>query len=182
MVQRNELPELAAALTRVIDKSPQLQRRIANMAVARIGARSVKDFMQQGPRARRPGEKGPLIMQSQRLARAVMGGRGSRKRISATNNLVRLIWEIFVPYAAIHEYGGTTRLPITAQMRRFFWAQWYETGDDKWKAMALSKKAAFSINMPPRPYLSPAVDAELPDVQTRAAELAVQFVDAVLRS
>ena len=55
-------------------------------------------------------------------------------------------------YAAVHEYGGS--FPVTDKQRGFFWAKHMETGDDMWKALALST----TYTIPPRPYLRPAID------------------------
>lgn len=46
-------------------------------------------------------------------------------------------------YAEIHNNGGV--IPITKKSRKFFWAMFKETGETKWKAMALTKKQAFKI-------------------------------------
>jgi phage gpG-like protein len=58
-----------------------------------------------------------------------------------------------VPYAAVHEYGGT--FTITDRQRRFFWAKWRETGDEMWKALALS----ITYTIPARPYVRTAIDS-----------------------
>jgi phage gpG-like protein len=62
------------------------------------------------------------------------------------------------PYAAIHQFGGTIRptIPITSKMRKFFWARYYETGQENWKAMALTKKTEMKpvIRIPARPYVT----------------------------
>jgi len=55
-------------------------------------------------------------------------------------------------YGAVHEFGYTG--VITDKQRRFFWAKWYETQDDMWKALALSH----TYTIPARPYLRPASD------------------------
>ena len=57
-----------------------------------------------------------------------------------------------VPYAAVHEYGGTFK--ITDRQRGFFWARFMATGESMWRALALSE----TYTIPPRPYLRPAVD------------------------
>ena len=150
------------------------------MAVARIGGRAVADYMQDGPRPRKPGEKGPLIKQSQDLMRAVLGGAGSKFDLQVRRNVTKLMWQIFIPYAAIHEYGGKINLTITAQMRSFFWAMWYDTKDDKWKAMALTKKTSFQITMPKRAYIEPSIKLELTFVQQKAAEIMFTFIDSIL--
>jgi len=55
-------------------------------------------------------------------------------------------------YGAVHEFGYTGT--ITAKQRKFFWAKYIETGDNMWKALALST----SYTIPARPYVRPAVD------------------------
>lgn len=63
-------------------------------------------------------------------------------------------------YAAAHEYGATIIVPVTAKSRRFFWAMYFETNDGKWKAMALSKKTSFIVEIKARPYVRPALKQE----------------------
>jgi hypothetical protein len=77
-------------------------------------------------------------------------------------------------YAAVQEYGGT--FVITPRQRAFFWAKWYETRDDMWKALALS--ATYTI--PPRPYFRPAIDAKSDEaVQIASDKLADLIAQAV---
>ncbi len=76
-----------------------------------------------------------------------------------------------VPYAAIHEYGGTIRQIPTPKQRSFFWAMAYATGyssedgasDNKFAAMALSKN--LTINIKARPSLTPAAEESLLAIQ-----------------
>ncbi|GAB1370257.1 hypothetical protein MASR1M45_03170 [Candidatus Kapaibacterium sp.] len=62
------------------------------------------------------------------------------------------------PYAAIHQYGGilTPTIPITSNMRKFFWAKYYNSGLVNWKAMALTKKKELKpvIQIPARPFIT----------------------------
>ena len=62
------------------------------------------------------------------------------------------------PYAAIHQFGGTLKptIPISLKMRKFFWAKYYETRQENWKAFALTKKIEmkFVIQIPARPYIT----------------------------
>ena len=77
-----------------------------------------------------------------------------------------------VPYAAIHQTGG--QIPITDNMRKFFWAQYYQQAPSAsrkrgkrtatanqeanfWKAMALKRSP---INIPKREFM-----AVTPDLQ-----------------
>lgn len=65
-----------------------------------------------------------------------------------------------VPYASIHNRGGTTNPTVTPKMRRFAWAQHYrEAGDDKkkdtfWKRLALTKKTKLTVRIPKRQFIS----------------------------
>jgi hypothetical protein len=169
-------------LLRILKKRKTLRSRIAKMAVTRFGARAVQDFMILGGKEDDPGPVNAerLTVRSQTLSRAVLGGPGSRFRTRVTERALKLIWTIFVPYAAIHEFGGTIKVVVTAKMRSFFWAMWFETKDDKWKAMALTKKTEFKIEMRKRPYANPAVTVELPAVQQRAAEIMIQFIEDII--
>jgi len=77
-------------------------------------------------------------------------------------------------YAKVHEYGGT--FTITAQQRRFFWAKWYETNDEMWKALALSTR----YTIPPRPYVRPAIDTKREEaIEVAAEDLADRIAAAV---
>lgn len=57
-----------------------------------------------------------------------------------------------VPYGAAHEFGVTVM--ITPKQRRFFWAMYSLTGNDMWKALALS----ITYTIRAKPYLRPAID------------------------
>jgi phage gpG-like protein len=71
-------------------------------------------------------------------------------RISTYNStLGRVVAGSGVAYAKIHNEGG--EITITAKMRRFFWAQYKETGVDYFKNMAL--RTGDKIVMPKRQYM-----------------------------
>jgi len=76
-----------------------------------------------------------------------------------------------MPYAAIHEYGGTTHPRVTAKMRAWAWAMFKETEDSMYKGIALTKKSKLDITIPPRPYLRPAIDDEIPKFHERLGDL-----------
>lgn len=71
-----------------------------------------------------------------------------------------------IPYAEIQNFGG--QIPITPQMRRFFWAMYYQAGGGK--KGALSETAQFYFNMaitkehfitiPARPFIGDSVTLE----------------------
>lgn len=81
-----------------------------------------------------------------------------------------------MPYAAIHEYGGVIDVPVTEKSRGFFFWKHRITGDEKWLAMALSKKDIFKVHIPARPYLRPAIDENHDD----AVELAAREMRRIL--
>lgn len=65
-------------------------------------------------------------------------------QVSAGDNL---------PYAEIHNNGGTIMVNVTAKSRRFFWYMYKKTEDEKWKWMALTKKSRLSIRIPQRQFI-----------------------------
>lgn len=58
-----------------------------------------------------------------------------------------------VPYARAHNEGAATTLKRTPRMRKFFWAMFYKTKDERWKWMALSKKTTLTIKVPKRQFM-----------------------------
>jgi hypothetical protein len=90
-------------------------------------------------------------------------------------NQYRVDVRVGVEYGAAHEYGLENQR-ITDRQRRFFWAKWAETGDEMWKALALSE----TYTIPARPYLRPAVDTAKRDAWLQAASsLGGKFARAV---
>lgn len=61
------------------------------------------------------------------------------------------------PYAAIHNEGG--EIKVTAKMKRFFWAKYYESKNEFWRAMALMKVGK-TIKIPKRQFLGMAPEVE----------------------
>jgi phage gpG-like protein len=58
-----------------------------------------------------------------------------------------------LPYSAIHQFGGMPKPRVSQRSRKYFWAMFFETGNEKWKWMALSRKTQFAVNIPARPYM-----------------------------
>jgi hypothetical protein len=71
---------------------------------------------------------------------------GSVKPIKV--NQFRVDVKVDADHGAAHEYGLENQ-HITDRQRRFFWAKWAETGDEMWRALALST----TYTIPARPYL-----------------------------
>ena len=88
--------------------------------------------------------RGSLLLQSGKLRRSI--------RAQVTSNSVS--WSSSEPYAAIHNEGGT--ITITAKMKRYFWAKFYElagkvrhkkNGSTSRSSVKLSKQAEFYRNL-----------------------------------
>ena len=90
-------------------------------------------------------------------------------------NQFRVDVVVFAVYAAVHEYGGT--FVITDRQRGFFWAMWYATGNDMWKALALS----YDYTIPARPYLRPALDQEIENAVEVASEHIYDILDDAVK-
>ncbi|WP_454978121.1 phage virion morphogenesis protein [Capnocytophaga ochracea] len=58
-----------------------------------------------------------------------------------------------LPYAAIHNEGGTITVKVTEKMRKYFWAMYYKTQNNSYKAMALTKKTSLTIHIPKRQFI-----------------------------
>jgi len=71
---------------------------------------------------------------------------------------------VFAPHGAVHEFGGT--FEVTDKQRAFFWHMFRKEGDEKWKALALSK----TYTIPARPYLMPAIDQEIGNAMSVTAD------------
>ena len=56
-------------------------------------------------------------------------------------------------YAAIHNEGGTITVRVTEKMRKYFWAMYYKTQNNSYKAMALTKKTSLTIHIPKRQFI-----------------------------
>ena len=159
-----------------------------------IAEKATQDHMRKagGPSRRSAGDKGPLRIVRSRLARSLTGARYNGKDESINkvqivrDGLVRLVKGSKVPYAAIHEHGGDIdhEVPVTDKMRSFFWFKHYQTGRDKWKGMALTKKDRFKIEgqIPARPYLEPALTDALPELQEMGEEDLKKFFDNALEA
>ena len=65
------------------------------------------------------------------------------------SNIVIGTSNVTAAYAGIHNDGG--KIDITPQMRRFFWAKFYDTKDEFWRNMALTR--GNTITIPQREYI-----------------------------
>jgi phage gpG-like protein len=114
---------------------------------------------------------GPLLSRQARLMGAT--------RFEPGANQVTIIND--TPYARIHNEGGdiSQNITITAKMRKFAWAKFFEAGGKKkekgkeepeqpeaakiWRALALTKKTSISrtIHIPRRQFMGKAIEVVL---------------------
>jgi hypothetical protein len=194
-----------------LDKAParfenEVLDEIAGFISDTFGRIATQRYMQEGPttfsnkKPRRPPTKpGPLRKVSQRLARAVRGQFSDGSRESTTQISVGshgLVWTriIAVPYARIHEKGGTIRVPTTPKMESFFWHKYFETANvdrqhkldvargNKWRRLAIAAKSTshFNIDIPARPYAGPALQDTRDLLMKEGQKILNEFVNDVL--
>lgn len=74
----------------------------------------------------------------------------------------KVVVENNLPYASIHNWGGTINPTVTPKMRKFAWAKFYANGGKDnpkapdaqfWKGLALTKKQRLTIHMPQRQFI-----------------------------
>lgn len=73
-----------------------------------------------------------------------------RRSITSHTTADSVVWQTALPYAALHNYGGT--ITVTGKMKRFFWYKHRATRNDAWKHMALMRVGS-KINIPQRQFL-----------------------------
>jgi len=160
---------------------------------------STQQYMQSGPTTfeerpppRPAGLSGPLRKVSLRLSRAVQGdftyngsggSRESTTELKVTPEGLKWSRKIDVPYARIHEKGGRFTVPVTSggsgTTEAAMWALYYRTGEERYKSFALAtkKRDRFTIVIPARPYLEPALRDTLPIVVKEAERRLSQFLE-----
>lgn len=89
--------------------------------------------------------EGSMLLRTGALRRSL------RSRIDGT----KLIYTSSLKYAGLQNYGGTVRQNFvpTPKMRRWAWAQFRETKDEKYRRMALAKRIRRTFTVPARPFV-----------------------------
>ena len=97
-----------------------------------------------------------------------------RRSIKSRNNAKSITWYTSVKYAYIHNNGGQVEQHFkpSDKMRRWAWAMFHRTKNEKYKRMALAKKINRSFRIPARPFLGyhPCMDKMVEDVAREAVE------------
>ncbi len=85
-----------------------------------------------------------------------------------------------VPYAAVHNEGGTFKKTITPQMRKWAFAMFKTTKNAIYKGIALSKKDHLTITIPKRQFIGdhPKVDEAIEQVVEANVK---EYFDALMR-
>ena len=84
-------------------------------------------------------------------------------------------WGRGIPYAFIHNFGGTTHPKVTLKSKKFFWAMYFETGEEFWKWMALKKVGeVLNIEIPARVFMM-FQDSDIEHITGLFANYAVEF-------
>lgn len=80
-----------------------------------------------------------------------------RKSITSKTANGKIAFSSSVRYARIHNEGGqvTSTSTVTPKMRRWAWARWYATKDDKYRGLAMTRKKVIkrSFVMPERRFI-----------------------------
>lgn len=163
-------------------------KELLQTASVRIGARATSTFMRnagKGAGPRSPGDTGPLRIVTGRLARSLSGARTGRaapesiasiEAISAT--AVRLIKGSAVPYAKAHEEGYRGPMRVPTHQRRISQA----FGRPIAPVVVTVKAHTRQGTIPKRPYLAPALEKELPALQSLAADRLIELIEEVALS
>ena len=99
---------------------------------------NVKKWPTRGAAPKR--RSGASLLIDKGALRRDLNFRASGTRVTISSNM---------PYSKLQNDGGT--IPVTSQMRKFFWAMYKESKDEFWKGMALTHKTTITIK--PRPFL-----------------------------
>lgn len=107
------------------------------------------------PEAKNPPSRGSLMVRSGTLVSTIRPA-----RVTPTEATIRA-GSPRVPYARIHNEGGTVTQKPTPKQRRFLWAQAYAAGTDgepapRWKYAAISKE--LTIPIPQRRFIGKSVE------------------------
>lgn len=101
-----------------------------------------------------------------------------------------------VPYAPIHNWGGTTHPTVTPRMRRYAWWRYYAAGGGKkngtgktvggeeaeqWKRLALTKKKKITVRIPQRQFLGTSARLEETIRKELENELEAQLIELNIR-
>ena len=152
-------------------------------------------FDEKWPATKLTYHRGSLMMRTGRLRKSLLSPK-------VTSN--GIIWSSSLPYADIHNNGGEMR--VTPQMRKFFWAKYYQTSSattkkkngeasssarnrklsieaEQWKALAL-KPIGSIIKIEKRQFIGshPQVDKHIKEVINHNFEELKKEMDTLMKN
>lgn len=101
---------------------------------------------------KRKGEKTNRLLLTGRQGAKLM--HSLKKTVTGTGVVIKPTGSA-AKYADAHNFGQTQHIPVTQKLRRYAWAMYYKTGEQKWKHMALTRKSTITIKLPARPFIGP---------------------------
>ena len=152
-------------------------------------------FDEKWPATKLTYHRGSLMMRTGRLRKSLLNPK-------VTSN--GIVWSSSLPYADIHNNGGEIR--VTPQMRKFFWAKYYQTSSattkkkngeasssarnrklsieaEQWKALAL-KPIGSIIKIEKRQFIGshPQVDKHIKEVINHNFEELKKEMDTLMKN
>ena len=197
------VPDIEKIIQQELNELIRLKDRVLPVKVGRAVVESVNENFRRGGFYGQPwkstrrrllgfhgvaGQYGPLLSKNNHLSRSTVSIPG-KGQVSIENN---------VEYAEIHNEGG--EIPVTANMKRFFWAKYYETGAASlspgsrkksvpdaesgfWRGMAL-KRVGSTIKIPKRQFIgpSPEVDKIVNDITNKELQNHIKTMQNRIRN
>jgi phage gpG-like protein len=186
----SDLSDMSADVRQLVESLQEVAAEILRDAQQRVGTVATSEYMRDagkqeavsdGPSFNNRAGAGTLQVMGGRLARSLTGARTDRAAPETISQIqvgpggARLTFGSAVPYAGIHERGG--QIPVTEAMRGYFWAQYMNTEDEGWKALALGAENNSTFDIPARPFLEPALSDALPEIQEMTEGTMLQLVN-----
>lgn len=107
--------------------------------------KSLKKWKPRKPITRQTAQTGNILVDSANLQNSLTITKQQWPRAE--------VKAVGIPYAGIHNEGGTVRIPITPAMRGKFWRLYRDTGMPQYKWMATTKKSEFVVEIPQRQFM-----------------------------
>lgn len=145
--------EFRRKIDRLASRMPGILRTVGEEMQYAFQAFAEEHFTEGGDG---PNTGDKLRVQSGDLTRSLIPGQdGSISSLVVTpDGRLKLRIGTALIYGRIHETGGF--IESKGAMHKYFWARYYETGDEHFKWGALAVERDGGINIPARPWFSPA--------------------------
>lgn len=161
--------ELIKSQSREIE---QLMRRQLPIKVGRMAKDHYQDNFRKGGFVNRGLQKWPTT--KRQLSGSASAAASYNPLLSGRNHLFgsvkyvpgdyRVTVSNDLPYAAVHNQGGTVRPTVTPKMRRFAWYMYYKSSKGQkaqsvspqaefWRNLALTRKTRLSVKIPKRQFI-----------------------------